>query len=269
MKKKISLIGMILLAIFDVLLLFTGAGKNSHMYLWIGKPLNDLLAISPLSVGWSIIALVIVMRLLIFPINLHQAFRSIRFSEKQRIVQPEVHRILVWANAQEDKDVKYQGRLDSSMFPSRNGVTQASSISMWNVLLQIPALSGLYAAIANSKLIAHASFYGQSLDKPSLILGLIVVVLGFISSYLNLKQIPFELDLTSKMFMFVGPVVLFIIAMFGNGGLTLYFIVGSICSVIQSAICYKKRPGLMQETRDTFEFMHPAEEYMIEKKDAD
>lgn len=269
MKKKLSIIGLFLLAIFDVLLLFSGTGKHSNMYLWIGKPLNDLLGQSPLSVGWSIIILVFVMRLLIFPINLDQAFKSIRFSEKIRIVQPEAHRILVWANAQEDSQVKSQGRLDSSMFAHRNKVTQASSISYWNVLIQIPAISGLYSAIAHSKLIAHATFFGQALDKPSLSFALIVVFFGVISSYLNLKQLPYELDATSKIFVFIGPVVLFIIAIFGNLALTLYFLVGSIFSVIQSVITYKKRPEMMAKVKDTFEFLHPAEEYMQEKKDAD
>ena len=130
------------------------------------------------------------------------------------------------------------------------------------LLIQMPFITAVYAAIRSSQEIASSSFLGIHLGKRSILIVALVVLAYFLQGWLMQKQSTVsssnpQAQQTTKMMMLMNPLMLGWISWASAAGLGLYFLTGGIFMIVQQLyINHQVRPrieAMVEEKREYYE----------------
>ncbi|SCB74079.1 membrane protein insertase YidC [Weissella bombi] len=205
------------------------------------------------AVGWSIIILTLLVRLILLPMMIHQQRNATIQQEKMRLLQPQLKKV---QEAQKGAQTQEEQMLASQAMMTiyrENNVSLLGGMNFATLIIQWPVFMGLYAAIRNSNEIAHATFLGINLSSHAPILAIATAVAYGIQAYLSLIGIPAEQKKQMQMMMYVMPIMMLFMTWVTNAGIALYFFAGALVMILQTLIIIVWRPRLKAQVNATFE----------------
>lgn len=245
LNKKIPLVLLIIAVIFIAsgCIQYNSEGApTGWVYEYLGKPassfLNFLANIFGGSYGMSIIIITVITRLLMLPSSLKMTKTSMISQARMKIAQPEIDEIRADIEAATDPTEK--AKLNNELM----AVYKKYDIDMFGgltgclpLLIQMPIISAVYAAIRASKEINDSTFLGVHLGSQSLLIVVLVVIFTFLQGWLMQKATPKTnnptANQTSTTMLLMNPIMLGWISYASAAGLGLYFLTGSIFGLIQ------------------------------------
>lgn len=240
---------------------------------YIGRPTIQLLdwiaglftnASGEKNYGLAIIIVTILTRIFMLPSSIKMTKSSMMSAAKMELAQPEIKEIQAEMDATQDPSVKAQlqqellavhKKYDINMF----GDTLGGCLPL---LIQMPFITAVYAAIRSSQEIASSSFLGIHLGKRSILIVALVVLAYFLQGWLMQKQSTVsssnpQAQQTTKMMMLMNPLMLGWISWASAAGLGLYFLTGGIFMIVQQLyINHQVRPrieAMVEEKREYYE----------------
>lgn len=225
------------------------------------------------SIGWAIIILTIIIRLILLPGSIKASEAQARMS----LLQPEINKI-----RKEIKDQKAQSQAMMELY-KREGVSPFGPCLP--LLIQLPVImvlyqvfrvgldesrfSLLYSFVPHPEKI-NPNFLGINLSHPDLYLFPILAgVLQFVLSKLTMNKMPATskegeadpMQMATKQMIYIFPLVTVFIARSLPAALSLYWIITTVFGIFQQLYVNKK---IKQNPKIKKEVMHDAEE--IEEK---
>ncbi|MGM9886190.1 MAG: membrane protein insertase YidC [Lactococcus sp.] len=224
----------------DGILVPTDAAKNGFTYTWLVRPMSsfvDLFANNMhLGYGLAIILVTLIIRLLILPLGLNQAYKSTYMQEKMAYLQPvlaPLNERLKNATTPEEKMAAQQALMQAQ---KDNGINMLSSMGCLPMLIQWPFFIALYNAAMYTPGIMSSTFMGINLAKPSIILTIISGVLYFLQTLISTIGMTEEQKKTSKTMLFMSPAMIVIFSFMVPAAAGLYWAAGGLIIVIQQII---------------------------------
>lgn len=257
-----------ILIIILIILFFTG-----HIYFLAPYLANFMQIVEGMfndsnAIGWSILVLTFIVRLVLLPMQLHQSRNMTIQQEKMRLLQPQLTRV---QEAQKNaKTPDEQARATQAMMHiyRENNVSMLGGMNFSTLVIQWPIFSGLYAAINPSIIhgwkgmdwalnqaaeIKSATFFGIHLAQPSIGLAIATGLIYLIQSYLSTLGIAPEQKKQMRTMMFMMPIMMFMMTFFTNAGIGLYFMGGAVIMVLQTLMINLWRPRLRRHVGANFE----------------
>lgn len=178
--------------------------------------------------GWSIILLVILIKLILFPLN-HTSFKSMA---KMTNIAPKLKEI---KDTYGNDKIKMQQEM-MSLYKKEKINPLGGCLPM---IVQIPIFIGLYWALFNSVELRQAPWIGWIKDlsrtDPYYILPAIMALTMFLQTFLN----PPPSDPVQAKMMKIMPIAFSVMFFFFPSGLVLYWVVNNILSILQQWIIKK------------------------------
>lgn len=270
-QKKLSLAGMsaaalVLLAgcvqthIVNGVRTPTEAATHGIVYNFLVRPMSgfvDLFAQPQhlnLGYGWGIILVTLIIRLVILPLGLNQAYKAAYMQEKTAFLAPVFQPLndrLKNATTSEEKMAAQQALMQAQR---DNGINMLSSIGCLPLIIQWPFFIALYNAAAYTPGISSATFYGMNLGKPSIILVVIAGVLYFLQTWISTFGMSDEQKRTSMTMLIMSPAMIVIFSFMSPAGVTLYWAVGGFVMVLQQVIVtFVLKPRMKKRIEAEFE----------------
>ncbi|MEY8463640.1 membrane protein insertase YidC [Streptococcus merionis] len=264
MKKKqlLRLAGLALMAI--IVLAGCVQTKNGvptgegWVYNFLVAPMGQLITFfakdQGFGYGTGIILTTLIVRAIIFPLGLYQAwkasYQAVRREHLKPILDPIQERL---KNA---KDQQEQLLIQQEMMAvqKENGVSMFGGMGCLPLLIQMPFFTAIFYAARYTPGVTEATFLGMDLGKPSLVLTAVVGILYFIQSYISMQAIdPMQRE-QMKTMMYVSPLMIVVMSFTSPAGVTLYWLVGGIIQIIQQLIVnYLVRPHHKRIVAEEFE----------------
>ncbi|MDO4680200.1 MAG: membrane protein insertase YidC [Aerococcus sp.] len=186
--------------------------------------------------GFALILVVAIVRLVLTPLMLGSQKASIKQQVVMEAYKPQFDdfkRRMQEANGNQQLQIQVQQ--EQMQFMSQAGVNPMDSMKSGclPLLIQLPILSGLYSAVYTNQNISNFVFFGIRLGEKSLMLGVVIMVVYLLQSWMMVQSVPeeqrkammgtaFTMPLMALMFMFTSP-----------AGLMLYFLTSAVWSVFQ------------------------------------
>lgn len=261
LSRKILLSGFTLSAI----LFLSGCVKTKD-----GKPTGDGLVynllVKPMSsvieyfvnnwnwsYGFAIIGVTIIVRLLILPLGLNQAYKSSYQQEKMAYLKPILAPIqdrLKNAATPEEKMVAQQ---ELMKVQKDNGVSMFGGLGCLPLLIQMPFFSALFYAARYTDGIDGSIFMGMDLGQRSIPFVITAGILYLIQSYLSTIGMPEEQKSQMKSMMIMSPLMIVFMSWNAPAGVTLYWVVGGVFGIIQQVITtFMIKPHLRKKIDQEF-----------------
>ena len=227
LKKKLTLTGLMTAGLLflsgcvqthvvDGVRVPTEAATHGITYNFLVRPMSafvDLFANNlHMGYGWGIIFVTLIIRFLILPLGLNQAYKSTYMQEKMAAQQ-------ALMAAQKD-----------------NGINMLSSIGCLPMLIQWPFFIALYNAAAYTTGISSSTFYGIPLGHPSVVLVIISGVLYFIQTWISTLSMTPEQKKSGMAMLIMSPAMIVVFSFMSPAGVALYWAVGGFVIVIQQII---------------------------------
>jgi len=183
------------------------------------------------NMGWTILALALVVRLALFPLTLHLSRRMLANQQKIRALQPQVDAI----KARLASDPKAMFAAISALY-KENDARMFDRSSLLGALVQLPAFGLLYKAITNAS--SGSFLWIRNLASPDTALTLVVLALTAIAAY----YAPTTAADTAMVMMAVQILATAFILWKLAAGVGLYWAVSAFASVVQSLVLrYEQR----------------------------
>lgn len=247
-KRKLYLLGLLFFAALFLTgcVSYTETGEpTGFIYQYLGLPtarLLDWLAnLFSGSYGIAIIIITIITRLLMMPSSIRMTRNSMMTQAKMKIAQPEIDEIQEEIQATNDPNLQAELNNELMAVYKKYDIDMMGNMSgCLPLLIQMPIISAVYAAIRSSKNILTSTFLGIPLGEPSLLLTVLVVLVYLLQSWLSMKTMPQadnnQAAQTNKTMLLMNPLMFAWISYASAAGLALYFLAGGIFMVIQQAI---------------------------------
>ena len=264
--KRLLLSGFMLTA----LLFLTGCVKTKN-----GKPTGDGLVynilVKPMSAaveffahnlgfgfGVAIILVTVIVRLVILPLGLNQAYKSSYMQEKMRYLKPVLEPIQNRMKNATTNEEKMTAQSELMAAQKENGVSMFGSMGCLPLLIQMPFFSALFYAARYTDGISTATFLGIDLGKSSIVLTIVAGIFYFVQSYLSTIGIDEEQKKQMKTMMFMSPLMIVFFSFSSPAGVTLYWVIGGIFGIIQQVIVtFIIKPHLREKIDREFEANPP------------
>ncbi|MFT8458511.1 MAG: membrane protein insertase YidC [Liquorilactobacillus ghanensis] len=213
---------------------------TQHIMLWLSSHLGD-------SLGWAIIVLTFVVRLVLMPLMLQQSKKATIQQEKMSSLQPQMRKIQERQKAAKSKEEQAAVSQDMMRLYRENGVSLTGGIGCLPILIQMPIFAALYAAIQYSPELSGSYFMGINLGQKSYILAALTFLIYLLQGYLSTLGIPKEQKKQMQSMMFMSPIMLGFMTVVAPAGLGLYFFIGGIFACIQVILINFMRPKIRAE----------------------
>lgn len=258
--------------ILDIILITGGYDQHSKMYRWIGHPLADIMSnIAHLiggvdGIGWAIIIITAVLRLVLLPFFLNQQVNTTINQIKMQTLKPEIDKLQARSRKAGTTEEKQRASMAMMSLYRENDVSVIGGISFLTMAMQLPIFSGLYSAILHSPSLKGATFLGFNLTNPQIVFAILAGIIYLIQAWLAMQHMPEEQKKTSAAMMFISPIMIFVFAMIASGAIGLYFVVGGLFALLQTLILHFQRPGLEKRVGLEFKIKKTADDLLAETK---
>ena len=247
------------------LLFLTGCVKTKN-----GKPTGDGLVynilVKPMSAaveffahnlgfgfGVAIILVTVIVRLVILPLGLNQAYKSSYMQEKMRYLKPVLEPIQNRMKNATTNEEKMAAQSELMAAQKENGVSMFGSMGCLPLLIQMPFFSALFFAARYTEGIAEAEFMGINLGGRSLILIALAGLFYFAQSLLMQVGMDEEQKKQSRSIMLMNPLMIMFFSWSSPAGVTLYWVVGGLFGIIQQAITnFVIKPKIRKQIEEEF-----------------
>ena len=201
--------------------------------------------------GIAIIVVTLLIRLLLLPLTLKQLKSTTKQSIKMQKYQPYLKDIQERQKNASTQEEKMEAAMAQQEFFKENNISMFGGMGCLPLIIQLPFITSLYTAIRVSDSINNASFLGMPLDSPSIILGILTILLYFVQSWISVQAMPQEQRKQMSMSMYMMPIMMAFIVFTTPAGLTLYFFTGAIWAIGQSMYTtYIYRPKIASEVEE-------------------
>ena len=188
------------------------------------------------SYGLAIVGVTVIVRLLILPLGLYQAYKASYQQEKMNYMKPILKPLQDKMKNAATPEEKLAANQEMMKVQRDNGVSMFGGIGCLPLLIQMPFFSALFYAARYTKGIDTSTFFGINLGKSSITLVLIAGVLYFLQSYISMFGMDKEQKAQMKTMMFMSPLMIMFMSWSAPAGVTLYWVVGGIFGVVQQII---------------------------------
>lgn len=211
-----------------------------------------------LGFGVAIILVTVIVRLLILPLGLNQAYKSSYMQEKMRYLKPVLEPIQTKLKNATSNEEKMAAQSELMAAQKENGVNMFGSMGCLPLLIQMPFFSALFYAARYTDGISTATFLGIDLGKSSIALTIVAGIFYFIQSYISTIGIDEEQKKQMKSMMLMSPLMIIFFSISSPAGVTLYWVIGGIFGVIQQIIVtFMIKPHLRAKIDAEFEANPP------------
>ncbi|GAO99746.1 membrane protein oxaA 2 [Fructobacillus ficulneus] len=215
-------------------------------------------------IGWAIIILTAIIRLILLPIFINQQRNTTISGLKMQKMRPELEKIQAAAKAAQTPTEQQAISMQSMNLYRENNVSMTGGVSWLTMAVQLPIFSGLYLAIKHADGLKSATFYGMALSKPQIILTIIVFLIYVFQAYLSQLHMPEDQKKTAGKIAYFMPVMIAFFTFASSGAIGLYFIVGGISVAIQTLVIHFMHSGLTKHVEETFSLKRGADELLKE-----
>lgn len=238
----------------------TDAAKAGWTYKLIVQPMSsfvDLFAHNwHLGYGWGIILVTLIIRFIILPLGLRQAYKSTYMQEKLAYLKPVLEPINErMRRAREARNQQEILAAQQALMKAQkdNGVNMLSSIGCLPLLIQWPFFIALYNAAAYTPGIPAAHFYGIALGRPSLILTIIAGICYLGQTLISTLGMTEEQKKQTRMMLWLSPAMIVVFSYISPAGVTLYWVVGGLVMVLQQVIVtFIMKPRMRRQIDEEF-----------------
>jgi len=192
---------------------------------FLASAMTQLATVFNGNMGWTILALALVVRLALFPLTLHLARRMLANQQKIKALQPQVDAI----KARLASDPKAMFAAMSALY-KENDARMFDRSSLLGALVQLPVFGLLYKAITNAS--AGSFLWIRNLAAPDTALTLVVLALTAVAAY----YAPATAADTAMVMMAVQILVTAFIVWKLAAGVGLYWAVSAFASVVQNFV---------------------------------
>lgn len=217
---------------------YDAAGNpTGWVYEYFGKPAAaflDLLAgLFGGSYGIAIIIVTLLTRIFMLPSSLKMTKDSMISQARMKIAQPEIDAVREAMDAAVDPTEKAQLQQELMAVYKKYDINMLGGVSgCLPLLIQMPIISAVYAAIRTSPAIQENSFLGIHLGSKSFIIVVLVIIFTFVQSWMMQAQMPQSdnaaANQTSKTMLWLNPIMLGYFTYISAAGLGIYFLTGSV-----------------------------------------
>ena len=237
----------------------TDKSGNPTGFIWnyLGQPMSYLIEYfaenQALGYGLAIIIVTLIVRLIILPLGIYQSYKAAIQSEKMNYLKPilgPIQERMKNASSQEEQLAAQQEYFATQ---KQYGVSMLGGMGCLPLLIQMPFFSAIYFAARHTPGIAEASFLGIDLGKSSLILTAIAGVLYYGQSLLMQVGMDEEQKKQMKAMALMNPLMIVMFSFGSPAGVTLYWVVGGLISLIQQAITnFILKPRIRKQVEEEF-----------------
>lgn len=237
----------------------TDKSGNPTGFIWnyLGQPMSYLIEYfaenQALGYGLAIIIVTLIVRLIILPLGIYQSYKAAIQSEKMNYLKPilgPIQERMKNASSQEEQLAAQQEYFATQ---KQYGVSMLGGMGCLPLLIQMPFFSAIYFAARHTPGIAEASFLGIDLGKSSLILTAIAGVLYYGQSLLMQVGMDEEQKKQMKTMALMNPLMIVMISFRSPAGVTLYWVIGGLISLIQQAITnFILKPRIRKQVEEEF-----------------
>lgn len=240
--KIFGLLAVVMLIMSGCVSYDSAGNPSGWVYEYIGRPTSSLMdwlaGLFGGSYGMAIIIITLITRLFMMPSSINMTKNSMISQAKMKLAQPEIDEINEEMNATEDPQRKaalqqelmaLYKRYDINMFGGLTGCLP--------LLIQMPIISAVYAAIRSSERILESTFLGISLGEQNLILVIAVVAVYALQGWMMQRNTPQsdnpQAQQTNRTMMLMNPLMIGWISYASAAGLGLYFLTGGVFAIFQ------------------------------------
>ncbi|HFI0305912.1 TPA: membrane protein insertase YidC [Streptococcus suis] len=237
----------------------TDKSGNPTGFIWnyLGQPMSYLIEYfaenQALGYGLAIIIVTLIVRLIILPLGIYQSYKAAIQSEKMNYLKPilgPIQERMKNASSQEEQLAAQQEYFATQ---KQYGVSMLGGMGCLPLLIQMPFFSAIYFAARHTPGIAEASFLGIDLGKSSLLLTAIAGVLYYGQSLLMQVGMDEEQKKQMKTMALMNPLMIVMFSFGSPAGVTLYWVVGGLISLIQQAITnFILKPRIRKQVEEEF-----------------
>lgn len=204
--------------------------------------------------GFAIIVITLIVRIIILPLGLYQAKKTMIQSEKIAALKPQLDIINKNIKEAQTQEEKLQANMQLQQLYRENNVSMLGGIGCLPLLIQMPIFTALFYAAKYTPGISESTFLGVDLGKPSLLFVILAGAAYLLQGAISLIGVPEEQKKTMKTMMFTSPIMIVMLSLSAPAGVSLYWIVGGIFGCIQSLITnlYHK-PKIRKEIAEALE----------------
>ena len=254
-KKKISK----LLPLFLLLVVFlsgcvrrTSSGKpygwiydnlaipTQHLLMWLAQQLGN-------NLGWAIILITFIVRLILMPVMLNQSRKSTIQQEKMAVIQPYMKDIQARTKAAQSQEEQVAANQELMALYKDNNISMTGGIGCLPLLIQMPIFAALYAAIQYSPELSSSYFYVINLGQRSFALVALTFVIYALQGYMSLFGLSPEQKKQMQSMLLISPIMTAGITYISPAGLGLYFFVGGIFACLQTLMILFMRPRIKKQ----------------------
>ncbi|MDO4432304.1 MAG: membrane protein insertase YidC [Aerococcaceae bacterium] len=212
------------------------------VYDYFGKPtisfLDFLAGLFGNSYGVAIIIVTIITRIFMLPSSIKMTKSSMVSQTRMKFAQPEIDAIKAEMEAATDPQEKMRLNTEMQAVYKKYGIDMFGGLAgCLPLLMQMPILSAVYAAIQTSDKIANSHFFGIPLGQRSVAIVVVVVLVYGLQGWLMQKQMPATdnevAQQTNRTMLFMNPVMFGWISWVSAAGLGVYFLMGGVFQLIQ------------------------------------
>lgn len=229
---------------------------------FIGQPMAKVITYfaenQGMGFGAGIIIVTLLVRFLILPLGLYQSWKASVQSEKMNYLKPilgPLQEKMKNASTQAEQMAAQQAYFAAQ---KEYGVSMFGGMGCLPLLIQMPFFSALFFAARYTKGIAESSFMGIHLGERSLILIALAGLFYFAQSLLMQVGMDEEQKKQSRSIMLMNPLMIMFFSWSSPAGVTLYWVVGGIFSIIQQAITnFIIKPKIRKQIEEEFAMNPP------------
>lgn len=216
------------------------AVPTQHVLVWLSQILGN-------SLGWAIIVITFIVRLVLMPIMIKQSKNATVQQEKIAHIKPLMEDITKRQKEATSDAERMAINQEMMQLYRGNNISMTGGIGCLPLLIQMPIFAALYAAIQYSPELSRSYFYGINLGQRSFTLVALSFVVYALQGWLSTLGVPEAQRAQMRQMMIISPLMITFMTYISPAGLGLYFFVGGIFACIQTLIINYMRPRIRKE----------------------
>ncbi|HRG30798.1 MAG TPA: membrane protein insertase YidC [Trichococcus flocculiformis] len=210
--------------IYDYLVVPTG-----NLIVMLAEMLNG-------NYGLAIIAITIIVRLAIMPLNFSQIKKTMVQQEKMKYIKPELEDIQFRQKNAQSPEEKAAVSQEMMALYKENNISMTGGVGCLPILIQMPIFTAMYQAVNLTPEISQSTFLGINLGVSSPLLAILAGVAYVIQGYVSTIGMPQETKSQMKSMMLMNPIMILMFSWSSPAGLALYWLAGGIFAAAQTAL---------------------------------
>lgn len=222
---------------------------TQHLLFWLSQQLGN-------NLGWAIILITFIVRLILMPVMINQSRKSTIQQEKMASIQPYMADIQKRSKEAKTQDEQMEANQEMMALYKDNNISMTGGIGCLPLLVQMPIFAALYAAIQYSPELSSSYFMGINLGNKSFALTALTFVIYAAQGYMSMIGLSPEQKKQMQSMLLISPIMTAGITYVSPAGLGLYFFVGGIFACLQTLVIIFMRPRIKKKVAADLE-EHP------------